>query len=129
MRNILGNSSKNYITIILVKMEQIDDGSLSFLNIPPDSNKKYFHCDEITQQKLLGKSFWVIDFAENIPTRYGQERYLVKIKFNCDDPDNDARKFFTNSTEIKYILDKIKELNKLPRKVTMRSDCNRFYFE
>ena len=39
-------------------MENNDDGSLGFLNIQPDEDRKYFHCEEITQQKLLNKSFW-----------------------------------------------------------------------
>ena len=34
-------------------MENNDDGSLGFLNIQPDEDRKYFHCEEITQQKLL----------------------------------------------------------------------------
>lgn len=38
-------------------MENNDDGSLGFLNIQPDEDRKYFHCEEITQQKLLNKSF------------------------------------------------------------------------
>ena len=46
-------------------MENNDDGSLGFLNIQPDEDRKYFHCEEITQQKLLNKSFWVIDFIGN----------------------------------------------------------------
>ena len=53
----------------------------------------------------------------------------VKIKFNREDPDNEARKFFTNSQEIKYILGKIKERNAFPRKVTMRASGTRYYFE
>lgn len=106
-----------------------DDGSLASLNIPPDDNKKYFHCDETTQQKLLNKSFWVVDFIENVNTRYGTERYLVKIKFDMSDSEENARKFFTNSREIKYILDKVRELGKLPRKVYMRANGTRYYFE
>ena len=54
---------------------------------------------------------------------------MVKIKFNREDPDKDARKFFTNSQEIKYILGKIKERNAFPRKVTMRASGTRYYFE
>lgn len=110
-------------------MENNDDGSLAFLKIPPDANKKYFHCDETTQQKLLNKSFWVVDFVENVNTRFGQERYLVKIKFNLEDTEENARKFFTNSREIKYVLDKIKELNKFPRKVTMRAEGTMYHLE
>lgn len=109
-------------------MENNDDGSLECLNIQPDKDRKYFHCDEITQQKLLNKSFWVIDFIGNLNTRYGKERYLV-FKFDLNNSDEDARKFFTNSSEIKYILDKIRELNKFPRKVTMCAEGTRYYFK
>lgn len=97
-----------------------DDGSLAFLQIEPDANNKHFNCSEITQQKLINLSFWVIDFLDDVKTKFGTGRFLVKIKFNKEDPDKDARKFFTNSQEIKYILGKIKERNAFPRKVTMR---------
>lgn len=98
-----------------------DDGSLAFLQIEPDANNKHFNCSEITQQKLINLSFWVIDFLDDVKTKFGTGRFLVKIKFNKEDPDKDARKFFTNSQEIKYILGKIKERNAFPRKVTMRA--------
>lgn len=98
-----------------------DDGSLAFLAIEPDANNKHFNCSEITQQKLINLSFWVIDFLDDVKTKFGTGRFLVKIKFNREDPDKDARKFFTNSQEIKYILGKIKERNAFPRKVTMRA--------
>lgn len=106
-----------------------DDGSLAFLQIEPDANNKHFNCSEITQQKLINLSFWVIDFLDDVKTKFGTGRFLVKIKFNKEDPDKDARKFFTNSQEIKYILGKIKERNAFPRKVTMRAPGTRYYFE
>lgn len=106
-----------------------DDGSLGFLNIPPDENLRRFNCQETTQQKLINKSFWVIDFFENVKTKYGENRFLVKIKFKLEDDDSDSRKFFTNSQEIKYVLQKIKELKKFPRKVTMQVSGTRYYFE
>ncbi len=43
--------------------------------------------------------------------------------------ESDTKKFFTGSTDILYVLKKIKELNKFPRKVTLRSNGNRYYFE
>lgn len=106
-----------------------DDGSLAFLQIEPDANNKHFNCSEITQQKLINLSFWVIDFLDDVKTKFRTGRFLVKIKFNKEDPDKDARKFFTNSQEIKYILGKIKERNAFPRKVTMRASGTRYYFE
>lgn len=106
-----------------------DDGTLGFLNLPPDENLRRFNCQETTQQKLINKSFWVIDYFENVKTKYGENRFLIKIKFKLEDDDSDARKFFTNSQEIKYVLKKIKELNKFPRKVTMQVSGTRYYFE
>jgi hypothetical protein len=106
-----------------------DDGSLAFLNIPPDETFRRFNCSEITQQKLINRTFWVIDYFDNVKTKYGDNRFLVKIKFKIEDDDSEARKFFTNSQEIKYVLKKIREMSKFPRKVTMLASGTRYYFE
>ena len=106
-----------------------DDGSLSFLNIPQDEANKHFNCRETTQQKLINLTFWVVDFIDGVKTKFGNERFLVKIKRNRDDKDSEAEKFFTNSTEIKYVLKEIKKRNAFPRRVTMRASGTRYYFE
>lgn len=106
-----------------------DDGSLACLKIPEDKNNKHFNCPETTQQKLINLTFWIIDYLDDVKTKFGSNRYLVKIKFNLEDRDSDARKFFTNSQEIKYVLGKIKEMNKFPRRVTMRASGTRYYLE
>lgn len=106
-----------------------DDGSLSFLNIEPDKSNRQFNCPEITQQKLINLQFFVVDYLDEIKTKYGNDRFLVKIKFNLEDSESEARKFFTNSREIKYVLSKVKELNAFPRKVTMKASGNRYYLE
>lgn len=106
-----------------------DDGSLAFLNIQPDPSNKHFNCPETTQQKLINLSFWVIDYIDDIKTKFGNNRSLVKIKFGLEDPESEAKKFFTNSSEIKYVLGKIKEREAFPRRVTMRAAGSRYYFE
>lgn len=111
-----------------------DDGSLSFLNIPRNEHCRSFNCDTITQSRLVNTSFWVTDFIEDVPTKFSKQKgtsgqTLVKIKLQKDSPDSEAKKFFTGSSEILYILQKIKEMNKFSRKVTLRSNGNRFYFE
>lgn len=111
-----------------------DDGTLAFLNIPRDENSRSFNCDETTQSKLVNTTFWVVDFIEEVPTRFSKSKgtkgqTLVKIKPERDSPDSEARKFFTGSTDILYVLKKIKEMNKFPRKVTLRGNGNRYYFE
>lgn len=114
--------------------QQTDDGSLAFLNIPRDENNRSFNCDETSQSKLVNTEFWIIDFIEEVPTRFSKSKgtkgqTLVKIKNRLEDPESDAKKFFTGSQDILYILKKVKELNKFPRKVTLRGSGNRFWFE
>jgi hypothetical protein len=100
-----------------------------FLKIPADETNKHFNCPETTQQKLINLTFWVCDYIEGVKTKFGENRTLVKIKMNRDDHDRDARKFFTNSREIKYVLAKIREMDKFPRRVTMRASGTRYYLE
>ena len=106
-----------------------DDGSLSFLNIKPNESNKHFNGREVTQQSLINTSFWVIDYAKDVKTRFGEGRYVVKGKYELSDMESQSFKFFTNSQDIKYILDKIGELNAFPRKVTMRMKGNYYYIE
>lgn len=111
-----------------------DDGSLDFLKIPRDENNRSFNCDETTQSKIVNTTFWVVDFIEDVPTRFSKAKgikgqTLVKIKPEKDSPDKDAKKFFTGSADILYVLKKIKEMNKFPRKVTLRGNGNRYFFE
>ena len=103
-----------------------DDGSLAFLKIQPDANNRHFNCPETNQQKLINLSFWVVDYLDDIKTKYGANRNLVKVKFKLEDPESEARKFFTNSSEIKYVLAKVKEMEAFPRRVTMRAAGSRY---
>lgn len=111
-----------------------DDGSLAFLNIPRDTNSRSLKGDEVKQSKIVNTSFWVFDFIEDVPTRFSKTKgtsgqTLVQIRPDRNSPESEAQKFFTGSSDILYVLQKIKELNKFPRRVTMRSEGNRFYFE
>lgn len=111
-----------------------DDGSLSFLNIPRDENSRSFNCDETTQSKLVNTEFWIVDFIEDVPTKFSKQKgkagqTLVKIKPRRDSTESEAKKFFTGSTDILYVLKKVKEMNAFPRRVTLRSSGNRYYFE
>ncbi len=51
-----------------------DDGSLAFLKIPRDENNRSFCCDETTQSKLVNTTFWVVDFIEDVPTRFSKSK-------------------------------------------------------
>lgn len=111
-------------------MEEIkkDDGSLGFLDIPREKDG-YFNCPTTNQQKIVNTSFWIIDIQEHVTTKQGEDRTLVLIKDNITDSESDARKFFTNSKSIKYVLSKVKELKKFPRRATLRGSGNRYFLE
>ena len=84
-----------------------DDGSLAFLRIPRDESNRSFNCDETTQSKLVNTTFWIVDFIEDVPTRFSKSKgtkgqTLVKIKMSKDDPESNAKKFFTGSADILY---------------------------
>lgn len=111
-----------------------DDGSLAALCIPRDENSRSFNCDVIQQSRLVNTTFYIIDFIENVPTRYSKQKgthgqTLVLILFSLDDPMSKARKFFTGSADILYVCRYVKKLNAFPRRVTMRSLGNRYFFE
>lgn len=115
-------------------IQEEDDGSLAFLKIPRDENSRSLPGDEIKQSKIVNTSFWVFDFLEDIPTRFSKQKgtswqTLVQIRPRKDSPDSEAQKFFTGSTDILYVLREIKKRKAFPRKVTLRANGNRFYFE
>ena len=111
-----------------------DDGSLAFLKIPRDESNRSFNCDETTQSKLVNTSFWVIDFIEDVPTRFSKQKgtkgqTLVKIKANRDGAEDTCKKFFTGSQDILYVCQEIRKRNAFPRFVTMKGNGNRYWFE
>ncbi len=111
-----------------------DDGSLAFLQIPRNENSRSLPGDEIKQSKIVNTTFWVHAFLEDIPTKYSKQKgtngqTLVQIRPGKDSPVSEAQKFFTGSADILYVLQEIKKRDAFPRKVTLRADGNRFYFE
>lgn len=104
------------------------------MNIPRDENSRSFNCEETTQSKIVNTTFWVTDFIEDVPTRFSKSKgtkgqTLVKIKPEKDSPESLSRKFFTGSAEILYVCQEIKKRDAFPRRVTMRGNGNRYYFE
>ena len=105
-----------------------DDGSLNFLNIERNKDCREFNCRVITQQELVNREFFLVDFLRDVQTKNGL-RYLIFIKFDLKDSEIEGRKFFTNSQSIKYILDKIEEMNAFPRKATLKGIGNKNILE
>lgn len=119
-------------------MEEIDnnkdDGSLAFLDIPRDENSRSMKGDEVKQSRIVNTTFWVHDFLENVPTRFSKQKgtsgqTLVQIRPRRDSPESESQKFFTGSESILYVLREIKKRDAFPRRVTLRSEGTRYYFE
>lgn len=108
--------------------KKLDDGSLNFLKIERSKDCREFNCRVITQQELVNREFFLVDFLRDVQTKNGL-RYLIFIKFDLKDSELEGRKFFTNSQSIKYILDKIEEKKAFPRRVTLKGIGNKFILE
>lgn len=111
-----------------------DDGSLAFLGIPRDENSRSLQGEEVKQSRIVNTSFWVFDFLEDVPTRFSKAKgtagqTLVQIRPERYSTEAEARKFFTGSQEILYVLKEIKKRGAFPRKVTLRGNGNRYWFE
>lgn len=111
-----------------------DDGSLAFLNIPRDENSRSLKGDTIKQSKLVNMTYWVFDFLEEVPTRFSKTKgtkgqTLVQVRPKKESPESEAIKFFTGSSDMLYVLREIKKRNAFPRRVTIRGDGNRYWFE
>lgn len=106
-----------------------DDGTLAFLGLDTDRDTKTFSCPAKRQTELVGESFWILDYFGDIKTKDGSTKYLYKAKMNLDDPDELAFKVWTGSPECWAVLDKLAELDKFPRKVTLcRRSKGAMYF-
>ena len=76
-------------------MQNIDDGSLACLGIDVTAETRFFNCATITQQKLTNTEFFVLDVIEDVKTKHGDDRMLVKIKRKLEDAEMDSMKFFS----------------------------------
>lgn len=107
----------------------MDDGSLAALRLPRPEGRKTFHCEKVTQSALVNRSFWIVDYDKDVKTKFGEGKYVVCIKFDLNDGEPQAKKFFTGSAEIKQVLDMVKERNAFPRKVTLRMEGQNYWLE
>lgn len=75
----------------------------------PSDGKKRFDCQIVPISDITNVPVIVSDFETDIKTKEGEGRYLVLIEV-----DKTQKKFFTNSEEMKSILDQIREKDELP---------------
>jgi len=76
----------------------------SELGIKTNEDSTIFPVELISITDVTNCEIDVLDFAPDVKTQYGEGRYVVKIKY-----ENVERKFFTNATKIKEVLDKVQK--------------------
>lgn len=81
------------------------------LKYKPAGDKKSFECKNYPLKDIFNERIIINDYEKDIETKMGTGRYLVHFKFI----DNSIEgKFFTNSNEMKYLLNKISDMNGFP---------------
>ena len=118
------------------KIDEYDDGTLKYLNIKDDSSNKSFMCKAKTQGELVNTKFWILDYVDNVETRYSNKNGddNCKVIVYCEEyVENEGRgenfKFFSGSSRIKSVLRCVGEMDAFPRLVTLRKNGNSYYFE
>lgn len=77
----------------------------SELGIKAIDDRKIFNCQQVSITDILNSEIEVIDFLTAVHTQHGEGRYLVHFRMV---EGGEEGKFFTNSQNLKSILDQIK---------------------
>jgi hypothetical protein len=82
----------------------------------PEDGKQWWTCEVVRIADITNVPIIVCNFETNVKTEQGNDRYLVLIEI-----DGVEKKFFTNSKQMKSILDQIKEIpDGLPFRTTIK---------
>ncbi len=84
----------------------------------PEDGKKRFPGVVVSIRELVNLPIVVKDFETGIKTEQGEDRCIVAIEVN-----GEAKKFFTNSEEMKNILAQVKEMpDGFPFETTIKTE-------
>lgn len=84
------------------------------LKYTPSDGKKRFNCQHMSLGSITNRPIELLDYEKDIKTRWGESRYVVLFHFVGDVTEY---KFFTDSEEMKSLLDQMKERGLLPGNV------------
>lgn len=76
----------------------------SELGIKIDDDRKIFNCNQVSISDVINCEIEVIDFIPGMTTKHGEGRSLVHYRHNGQEG-----KFFSNSRDIKKVLDAVKK--------------------
>lgn len=103
-----------------------DDSSLAALRLQHKASVRRFHCRTVSLRELVGKKIFILGYADDVTTRFGDGRTVVHCKYNL--ADEDSFKFITASSEIAEIMHDIDQLDAFPRSATVKTDNNRVFW-
>ena len=86
----------------------------------PLDGKKRFSGEIVRLGAIVNKEIEVHDFERNVKTAHGDERYLISFR---DKSNGEFGKFFTNSEEMKSILESLSKMDDaFPFETVIRSE-------
>ena len=96
-----------------IRMKDFADFGLRFV---AKDGKKRFECPSVSLGDLQNRTIIVEDYEKGIKTKEGDGRYVVKFRSD----EIGEGKFFTNSEELKQMLDKISEVEGFPFRTSIK---------
>lgn len=130
--HIEGDSTEEFIRSVSCEGAQHSDLIENVIGVK-NERANYFDCEVIQQKELAGHIFWVVDYIDNVPTKYtkeknsGEGRMIVLISSVRKPTErNHYRKFFTGSTLIRTTMEELKSLGKLPILARMYNEKGKF---
>lgn len=104
-----------FYSITNIRMSEMRKFGDLNLKWEPADGKKRFDCPIVPIGDIVNVPIVLEDFETGIKTKEGEDRYLVKIKAGSED-----KKFFTNSEEMKSLLDQMREGDYFPVETTIK---------
>lgn len=102
-------------------MKKFSDFEAQGVKYTPTDGKKRFKGDRVTLGDLVNTTIIVHDFERDCKTPFGDGRYIVSCSYEGSDK---MMKFFTNSEEMKSILNQIEELDGFPFQTTIKQQTS-----
>ena len=104
----------------LLTIEEMKKFSELGVSYTPLDGKKRFSGEIVRLGAIVNKEIAVHDFERNVKTAHGDERYLISFR---DKSNGEFGKFFTNSEEMKSILESLSKMDDaFPFETVIRSE-------
>ena len=90
------------------------------LRYQPKDGKKRFNCSHMTLGQIANRPIEILEFEKDIKTRFGDSRYVVLFHFVGEVTEY---KFYTDSEEMKSLLDQMEERKAFPVETTIKQQA------